>query len=150
MIYEFQIKHGDQSWHDARKTLKKDSRYKRLDYLTREMKEDIYKEHIRELNRKRQDILFKLFNDESDWNPNTRWKDVKKYVLSDEKYSKFSDSEKRLENDFREWRKVRLDELLKEFREFLKEVKIITHESKQKILHNEGHLSDILAVLQVS
>ena len=114
------------------------------------MKEDIYKEHIRELNRKRQDILFKLFNDESDWNPNTRWKDVKKYVLSDEKYAKFSDSEKRLENDFREWRKVRLDELLKEFREFLKEVKIITHESKQKILHNEGHLSDILAVLQVS
>ncbi|KAE9549031.1 hypothetical protein FO519_007761 [Halicephalobus sp. NKZ332] len=148
LILKDLIKHSDYSWHDARKILKKDSRYKRLDYLKREMKEDIYKEHIRELNRKRQDVLFKLFNEESDWNPNTRWKDVKKYVVSDEKYGKFCDNEKKLENDFKDWRRVRLDELLKDFREFLKEVKVITHESKQKILHNEGHLSDILAILQ--
>uniref|UniRef100_A0A914Z6U9 Transcription elongation regulator 1 n=1 Tax=Panagrolaimus superbus TaxID=310955 RepID=A0A914Z6U9_9BILA len=116
--------------------------------LTKDEKEDIFKEHIRDLDKKRQETFFLLLNDQEGIDVNTRWKDAKKIIFDDDKYSKLIHSERRVENDFRQWRKVRLDELLKDFKELLRETKIITYESKNKILLNEGHLSDILAVLE--
>uniref|UniRef100_A0AC35G8B9 Transcription elongation regulator 1 n=1 Tax=Panagrolaimus sp. PS1159 TaxID=55785 RepID=A0AC35G8B9_9BILA len=142
------IRNADFSWHDARKILKKDNRYKKLELLSKDEKEDIFKEHIRELDRKRQETFFQLLNEQEGIDVNTRWKDAKKIIFDDEKYSKLIQSERRVENDFRDWRKCRLNELLKDFKELLRETKIITFESKNKILLNEGHLSDILAVLE--
>lgn len=118
--------------------------------MSKHDKEDIFKEHACELDRKRQDAFFLLLNEQEDIDVNTSWKEAKKIIFNNEKYSKLIQSERRIENDFREWRKVRLNELLNEFRDLLRETKIITYESKKKIILNEGHLADILAILEVS
>uniref|UniRef100_A0A7E4VE57 Transcription elongation regulator 1 n=1 Tax=Panagrellus redivivus TaxID=6233 RepID=A0A7E4VE57_PANRE len=142
------IKQFDLSWHDARKILKKDSRYKDLEVLSKDEKEDIFKQHIDGLKKRRREAFFQLLSEDERFDPNTRWKEAKKILFDDEKYAKVILSEHRTEDDFRDWRKVHLNALLKEFRLLLRETKIITYESKKKILINESHLSDILAVLE--
>lgn len=120
-----------------------------MELLSKDEKEEIFEKHVRELDRKRQEKFFQLLNEQEGINVDTRWREAKKIIFADEKFSKLIQSERRVESDFREWRKVRLNELLKNFRDLLNETKIITFESKKKILMNEGHLSDILAVLEV-
>lgn len=45
---------------------------------------------------------------------------------------------------------MRHDNAVREFKDLLKETKIITYKSKRMIEENEQHLKDILAVLEVS
>lgn len=54
-----------------------------------------------------------------------------------------------LEREFREYMEARVLRAKQDFRELLKETKIITHKSKAQVADNEQHLKDILAVLEV-
>ncbi|EGT38095.1 hypothetical protein CAEBREN_28957 [Caenorhabditis brenneri] len=59
-----------------------------------------------------------------------------------------SNSERKVERDFRDWQERRHDQLTDEFKEMLLETKIITHKSKKMMEEGEQHMKDILAVLE--
>lgn len=53
------------------------------------------------------------------------------------------------ERDYKEWMEERKEAVMKDFKDLLKETKIITYKSLKMIQENEQHLRDILAVLEV-
>lgn len=48
----------DYSWHDARKVLRKDSRYEDCDLLEKDTKERLFDAHIQHLEKKRREVFF--------------------------------------------------------------------------------------------
>jgi len=142
------IKSADMSWHDGRKQLRKDSRYELADLLDKEAKEKLFDEHVEKLDRKRRDMFFQLLNEHEKVSYNTKWREAKKVIAEDEKFSKICGSERKTERDFRDWSDMRYHQVLDEFEVLLRETKIITYKSQKQIHENEQHLKDILAVLE--
>uniref|UniRef100_A0A183BVR8 WW domain-containing protein n=1 Tax=Globodera pallida TaxID=36090 RepID=A0A183BVR8_GLOPA len=142
------IKHTDISWHDGRKQLRKDTRYQNCDLLEKDIKERLFKEHGRELERKRRDVFFQLLDEHQDVTFTTRWHSAKKVIAEDERFNRLKMDDKKLEQDYREWMDRRRSQALDDFETLLRETKIITYKSKQMITENEQHLKDILAVLE--
>jgi len=94
-------------------------------------------------------VLFQLLNEHEKINFNTKWREAKKIIADDEKFSKVAQwSERRLEKAFRDWNDERYDQVLSDFEALLRETKIITYKSQKMIQENEQHLRDILAVLE--
>ncbi|KHN82103.1 Transcription elongation regulator 1 [Toxocara canis] len=142
------IKSADYSWHEARRLLRKDSRYENCDLLEKDAKERLFDSHIQQLERKRRELFFQLLSDMKDVTPGTRWRDAKKIIEKDERFAKFAISDRKTERDYKEWVEERKDAVLRDFKELLKETKIITYRSLKSIQENEQHLKDILAVLE--
>ncbi|MFH4974116.1 hypothetical protein AB6A40_000825 [Gnathostoma spinigerum] len=142
------IKTVDISWHDARRTLRRDSRYENCDLLEKDAKERLFDAHIQHLERKRREIFFQLLNDTEEITPNMKWREVKKIMEKDEKFAKFSVSDRKTERDYKDWMDERKETVMREFKDLLKETKIITYKSLKAIQENEQHLRDILAVLE--
>uniref|UniRef100_F1KS37 Transcription elongation regulator 1 n=1 Tax=Ascaris suum TaxID=6253 RepID=F1KS37_ASCSU len=142
------IKSTDYSWHEARRMLRKDSRYENCDLLEKDAKERLFESHIQQLDKKRRELFFQLLNDTKDLTPSTRWRDAKKIIEKDDRFVKFSISDRKTERDYKEWMDERKDAVLRDFKELLKETKIITYRSLKSIQENEQHLKDILAVLE--
>uniref|UniRef100_A0A0N4ZTA2 Transcription elongation regulator 1 n=1 Tax=Parastrongyloides trichosuri TaxID=131310 RepID=A0A0N4ZTA2_PARTI len=142
------IKKSDLSWHDAKKILREDERYEECDYLSRSDKEKYFDSHIKDLSAKRQKELFSMLNQDDRFTFVSNWSDVKKLLLFDESYSNFYSSERKLEKDFREWKDETITRLLSEFKDLLRETKIITYRSKKLAEENEQHLLDILSILE--
>ncbi|KAL3123126.1 hypothetical protein niasHT_005059 [Heterodera trifolii] len=142
------IKHTDISWHDGRKLMRKDNRYQNCELLEKDVKERLFKEHVRELERKRRDVFFQLLDEHHDITFTTRWHPAKKIIAEDERFGKLKMDDKKLEQDYREWMDRRRSQALDDFETLLRETKIITYKSKQMIAENEQHLKDILAVLE--
>uniref|UniRef100_A0A914C9L1 WW domain-containing protein n=1 Tax=Acrobeloides nanus TaxID=290746 RepID=A0A914C9L1_9BILA len=142
------IKNADISWHDAKKLLKKDDRYDSLSLLDREAKERLFDEHIDSLEKKRRDLFYQLLNEQDQITFNTKWRDARKIIADDEKFSKIHANERKTERYFRDWTDKRHDDALQDFKDLLRETKIITYKSLKMIQENETHLKDILAVLE--
>uniref|UniRef100_A0AAF5CW42 Transcription elongation regulator 1 n=1 Tax=Strongyloides stercoralis TaxID=6248 RepID=A0AAF5CW42_STRER len=142
------IKKYDISWHDAKKILRDDERYEECDYLSRSEKEKYFDSHIKDLLSKRQKEIFSLFEQDKRFTYSSSWNDVKKILVTDEVYSNFYSSERKLEKCFREWKDEATNKLLNNFKELLRETKIITYRSKRLAEENEQHLLDILSILE--
>jgi len=142
------IKNTEISWHDARKQLRKDSRYESANLLDKGAKEKLFDEHIANLERKRKDLFFQLINEHESITFNTRWRDARKIIENDEKFSKICQSDKKTERDYRDWAERKHEQVVDDFGSLLRETKIITYKSKNQIHENEQHLKDILAVLE--
>ncbi|KAK0394612.1 hypothetical protein QR680_000834 [Steinernema hermaphroditum] len=117
------IKSTDSSWRDARKTLKKESRYKEID-LDKDVKEKLFDEHIRSLKLKKRETFFQLLNETEGINFKLGWRDARKIMEKEKRFSKYDLKDRDVEDDFRDWR----------------------DESKEE--ESEQHLKDILAVLE--
>ncbi|GMT16652.1 hypothetical protein PFISCL1PPCAC_7949, partial [Pristionchus fissidentatus] len=143
------IRNPEQSWAEARRALRKDDRYANCDLLDKEMKENLYIDHSRHLEKKRREAFFVALSDHAEINMHMRWKDAKKIIEKDEVFAKVKpNSERKTERDYRDWTDDKRDKTVKEFKELLKETKIITYKSKKQMEEGEQHLKDILAVLQ--
>uniref|UniRef100_A0A0N5AB53 Transcription elongation regulator 1 n=1 Tax=Syphacia muris TaxID=451379 RepID=A0A0N5AB53_9BILA len=142
------IKSVDYSWHEARRILRKDSRYEDCDLLEKDTKERLFDAHIQHLEKKRKEIFFGLLNDTKELTPNTKWREAKKVLDKDDRFSKFSTSDRKVERDYKDWMEERRETVLREFKELLRETKIITYKSLKMIHDNQQHLADILAVLE--
>uniref|UniRef100_A0A1I8A8F2 Transcription elongation regulator 1 n=1 Tax=Steinernema glaseri TaxID=37863 RepID=A0A1I8A8F2_9BILA len=141
------VRTPDSSWRDTRKSLKKDSRYKEID-LDRDVKEKIFDEHIRSLKQKKREAFFQLLNETEGIHFKLSWRDARKVMEKDKKFSKYDLKDRNIEDDFRDWRDESKEEVRKEFLNLLKETKIITYKSQEMIQESEQHLKDILAVLE--
>ncbi|KAK6733078.1 hypothetical protein RB195_017067 [Necator americanus] len=144
------VKSAEATWHETRRILRKDERYAECDLLDKEKKESAFNEHIRNLEKKRRDAFFAVLDEHPKINTQTRWKDARRIIQDEEEtFSKVaSNSERKVERDYRDWQELRHDNAVREFKDLLKETKIITYKSKRMIEENEQHLKDILAVLE--
>merc|ERR1740128_1202128 len=141
------VRTTDITWREAKKVLKKDHRWQLLDGLEKDEKEKLFEQHVEQLSKKKKEKFRELL-DEMSVELTSSWKDVKKLIKEDVRYAKFSSSDRKCEREYREFIKDKLVVAKSDFRELLKETKIITHKSLKKITDNDQHMKDILEVLR--
>ncbi|KAJ9595282.1 hypothetical protein L9F63_027332 [Diploptera punctata] len=76
------------------------------------------------------------------------WKEIKKLVKDDPRYSKFSSSDRKCEREFKEYIKDKLVPAKADFRELLQETKLINHKSLKLVQENEQHIHEIEEILK--
>lgn len=146
------IRAPDFSWKEAKKILKKDSRYEVLTggeaALDKSERERLFDTHIDELIAKKKTAFRSLLEEQKEVALDAAFKDIKKLIKEDPRYTKFSTSDKKCEKEFVAWLRDRVSKARGDYRQLLQETKLITHKSLQMIKDKEGnHMEDIEEVL---
>ncbi|XP_015785267.1 transcription elongation regulator 1 [Tetranychus urticae] len=142
------IRNPDVSWREGKKMLKKDHRWDLVDSLDRDEKEKLFNDHIDNLYKKKREKFRELLDEVREITLTSTWRDIRRSIKDDPRYIKFSSSDRKCEREFKEYMKDKLTLAKNQFRELLKETKIITYKSKKMIEDSEQHLQDIVAILQ--
>jgi len=141
------IRTSDYSWKEAKKVLKKDSRWDALE-LEKSEREKLFDDHMDRLVKKKKDAFRSLLEEQKDVPLDASFKEIKKSIRDDPRYSKFSTSEKKCEKEFYSWIKDKTAEAREEYRNLLKETKIITYKSLEMIKEKDGnHMEEIEEIL---
>ncbi|CAK8689189.1 unnamed protein product [Clavelina lepadiformis] len=138
----------DNSWSDTRRLLKKDNRWDLASLLTRDDKERYFLSHIESLKKKKRSSFKQLLEDTPSITLTTRWKEAKKQIKHDPRYTKFSSSDRKREHEFDDFIKEKFVEAKNEFRNLLQECKLISHKTKNLLKSNPQHKKEIVAVLE--
>jgi transcription elongation regulator 1 len=119
------VRTADAEWKETKKLLKKDSRWNQD--IDRSEKERLFEEHLNLLDKKRKMAFHVLLSEHCTLT--SEWKDVKKAIKSDPRFEKiFSNERKRdLEIEFEIYMKDKYQKAKAEFKELLKETKLITY-----------------------
>jgi len=144
------IRAPDYSWKEAKKILKKDSRWEAVTggNLDKSERERLFDEHIDHLIAKKKEAYRSLLEEQRDVPLDATFKDIKKSIRDDPRYSKFSSSDKKCEKEFGCWLRDRVHQARAQYRQLLMETKLITHKSLQMIKDKEGnHMEEIEEVL---
>lgn len=143
------VRNVDASWHDNKKLLRKDQRWSDCELLERSEKQKLHEEHIKNLTKKSREMFHRLLTETTDIALTSQWKDVKKLIKEDPRYSKFSSSDRKREREFDDFIQERLIQAKADLRELLKETKLITYKSYSMIDESSGqHLKDIENILE--
>ena len=78
------------------------------------------------------------------------WRDARRKIKDDPRYEKFSSSDKRREREFDNWKETAYMRVKHNFKELLKETRLITNKSFSMVKQSEHHMHDIEEVLKVS
>lgn len=142
------VRSNDMSWKEAKRQLRKDSRYELLDPLDSEEKEKLYKVHVEELSKRKKEKFREMLNEISNLNLDSSWKEIRKSIKEDVRYVRFSSSDRKCEKEFREYLKDRMVTAKNEFKNLLMETKLITHLSNSKLQENhEAYLKEVEDIL---
>jgi transcription elongation regulator 1 len=119
------VRTADAEWRDTKKTLRKDPRWEQD--IDREEKERLFEDHVNLLEKKRKMAFHSLLSEHCTLG--STWKEVKKIIKSDPRFEKiFSNERKRdLEREFEGYMKDKYHTAKVEFKELLKETKLITY-----------------------
>ena len=90
----FQVRNADVSWRDTRKQLRKDHRWELAEDIDRDEKEKLFEQHIEALNKKNKEMFHKMLEEATDITLTSSWKEAKKVIKEDPRYSKFSSSDR--------------------------------------------------------
>jgi transcription elongation regulator 1 len=142
------IRTTDHSWHDAKKILRKESRWELAEQLERAERQKVFEEHIEALNKKNKEMFHRLLDETEDVTLTSQWKEIKKKIKDDPRYTKFSSSDRKREKEFAEYLQEKMTQAKADFRELLKETKVITYKSLKMIEESDQHLKDVENVLQ--
>ncbi|XP_064599903.1 transcription elongation regulator 1-like isoform X2 [Liolophura sinensis] len=142
------VRNAEVTWRDAKKQLRKDHRWELVDQLEREERDKLFEEHIDNLNKKNKEMFHKLLDDTPEVTFTSAWKEVKKLIRDDARYSKFSSSDRKREHEFEEYMHEKMVQAKADFRELLKECKLITYKSRKLIEDTDTHFKDIEKILQ--
>lgn len=142
------VRSCDMSWRDAKKSLKKDHRWELVECLNRDEREKLFTAHIDNLFKKKKEKYRELLDETKEVTLSSKWRDIRKLIKDDSRYKKFSHTDSKCEREFKEYLRDKLSVAKNEFRELLKETKIITYKSKKQMEESEQHLLDIVAILQ--
>lgn len=74
--------------------MKKDSRWNLVDLLEREEKEKYFTQHIEQLTRKKREKLRELLDETPEVTLTSSWKEIRRIIKEDPRYTKFSSSER--------------------------------------------------------
>lgn len=142
------VRDSDASWRDTRRSLRKDSRWKLAELLERDEKEKIFNEHVTSLSRKKKAKFRELLDETKSLELTSSWKEVRKAIKEDPRFTKFSSSDRKREHEFDDYIKEKYYDSRLAFKKLLKETKFITYKSKKMIEDSKQALDDIEKILQ--
>merc|ERR1712241_1318266 len=144
------IRQPDYTWKEAKKVFKKDSRYDNIsDNLEKSERERLFDEHIDFLVAKKKENYRKLLDECKSITLDSSFKDIKKLIKEDPRYSRYSSSERKCEKQFNEYIKDRIAQAKAAFRQLLVETKFVTDKSLQLVRDKESeHLQKIEELLK--
>ncbi|KAF8764236.1 Transcription elongation regulator 1 like protein [Argiope bruennichi] len=141
------VKKPEISWREAKKILRADHRWADVRDLRDERRMHYFDEHINYLTKKKREQFRQILTEMPEITLTSSWKDVKKNVLNDPRSKLFSSDSKKCEREFKEYISDKLKEAKNDFKELLKETKIITHDSKN-LMKTSNHLENIEKALE--
>jgi transcription elongation regulator 1 len=147
------IRHPDFSWKEAKRVLKKDGRYDSVATLEKPERERLFDDHIDLLIAKKKENYWKLLAECKEIKLDATFKEVKKQIRDDPRYTKFSSSDRKCEKQFTEFLKDKVSKAKQGFRELLMETKKINDKSLSLVKEDgggtseTGHMSEILELL---
>ncbi|XP_033126510.1 transcription elongation regulator 1-like [Anneissia japonica] len=141
------VRDADSSWRETRRQLKKDHRYELARLLEREEKEKLFNEHVNSLLQRRRDKFRRLLDETSGITLTSSWKEVKRKIKEDKRYTKFYVSDRMKEREFYDYLKERYNTSKADFKLLLMETKSITHKSKKLLEESDQHLHDVEKIL---
>ncbi|CAG7703749.1 unnamed protein product [Allacma fusca] len=151
-VQEFQalltdlVRNIDMTWKEAKKLIKKDRRWDSVSILSRDEMEDLFNQHCDSISRKKR-LRFRELLDESRVKLTSTWKEMRKRIKDDPRYTKFSNSERKCEREFELYLKDIAATMKGDFRDLLKETKTLTYKSKQQIRESPYLMKDIESLL---
>lgn len=90
------IKQPNVSWKEAKKLLKKDSRFEFLEILSREEREHLFNEHMEQLMKRKRNMFREILDDAPDVMLTSTWKDVKKHLRNNCRFEKLQMSSEKV------------------------------------------------------
>merc|ERR1719295_2247025 len=143
------IKHPDYTWKEAKKVLKKDSRYDSIaSDLEKSEREKQFDDHIDRLVAKKKDNYRRLLEECKEIRLDSSFKDIRKLIKEDPRYTRYSSSDRKCEKAFNEFLKDKVMRGLSAFKELLQETKKITDKSLSLVKDAEsGHMAEIIELL---
>jgi transcription elongation regulator 1 len=144
------VRNADLSWHETRKMLHSDHRWRLTKLLDKAERQRLFEEHIASLSRRNRDVFHRLIDENvgSVMLMKSTWRDVRKLIKDDPRFVKFSSSDRKREKEFEEYRQERVVQAKIDYRELLKETKIITYKSARLMRDSDQHIKDIMTILQ--
>lgn len=143
------ISDPDLTWHDAKRIMRKSPQWDFVEDLPREWKERVFEHHLDKIFARRKEKFHQLLNETKEITLSSEWRDIRKIIGDDPRYIKFSTSDRRCEREFREFIKKKKTQAEIEFRQLLRETKLIDKDTRRKIEESEHqHLIDIIGTLQ--
>lgn len=90
------VRSTELAWKDVKKIIKKDSRYELCTALSRDDREKLYNEHIEQLAAKKREKFREMLNELPQVTADSTWKEVKKLIKEDPRYTKFSSNSEKV------------------------------------------------------
>ncbi|KRT84883.1 hypothetical protein AMK59_601 [Oryctes borbonicus] len=141
------VRNADNGWREVKRLLRKDHRWDLADSLPRDEKEKLFNEHIETLLRKKREKFRELLDETAEVSLTSTWKEIKKIIREDSRYTKFASSE-RCEREFKDYLRDKLMAAKTQFKELLQETKLITHKSLSILRENQSHMQEIEEILR--
>lgn len=88
------VRNSELSWKEVKRILRKDHRWDLAESLPRDQKEKLFNEHVEALLKKKRQSFREMLDETSEVNLVSNWKEIKKLVRDDPRYTKFSSSER--------------------------------------------------------
>jgi len=132
------VRDADASWRKTRKQLRDDSRWELAALLDADQKEKLFAEHIDNLSNKRKRSFKRLLDECEHVTLTSTWKEIRRKIKHDPRFSKFSDDDKEREAEFNRHIKDRVSLAKSDFKQLLKEIKCVSHKSKEILLGPNG------------
>ncbi|CAH0763000.1 unnamed protein product [Bemisia tabaci] len=142
------VRNSELAWREAKRQLRKDHRWDLAELLSRDEKEKLFNEHIELLSKKKKEKFRQLLDETSEVKLSSNWKDVKKLIKDDPRYSKISWSDRKLEREFKDYVKDKLADAKTNIKELLMETKHLTYKSRELIRENEAHMQEVEEILK--
>ncbi|KAL0269201.1 UNVERIFIED_CONTAM: hypothetical protein PYX00_007012 [Menopon gallinae] len=142
------VRNADLSWREAKRALRKDHRWELAELLDRDEKEKLFNTHIEQLTHRKREKFRELLDETGEVTLTSSWKEVRKLIKEDPRYTKFSSSERKIEREFKDYIKDKCVAAKADFRELLQETKLITHNSLKLLQESEKHIHEIEEILK--
>ncbi|VDM30652.1 unnamed protein product [Hydatigera taeniaeformis] len=137
------------SWKEAKKLLRKDSRWDSVaDVLTRSERETLFDTYTAGLSKKAKEAFLKMISNNESITYWTPWKDVKEIFKDDPRFEKLLSSEKKWKSEYRDWAGERESKAKNNFSEMLKEKTSLMSSAKRQSPENDTILDDVLSTLK--
>lgn len=88
------MRNADNGWREVKRILRKDHRWDLAESLPRDEKEKLFNEHIETLLRKKREKFRELLDETAEVSLTSTWKEIKKIIREDPRYTKFASSER--------------------------------------------------------
>lgn len=139
----------DLSWKEAKKILKRDSRWSYCKSMDKEQKEKLFEEHMSKFKAKKREQFYQLLDETPGvMFKNMTWKEAKKLVKSDPRYEKLHQDESfKMEKEFENYQNEKYQKAKNDFKELLMQTKLITYKSFAMMNESGQHLKEIEEIL---